>query len=302
MTLDLNAGKLLGFFALIWPLLIIALLVNPAAWSAWQVAAFFALPLVCTALLWALARRRWRLEVTPDALVHHTLGRTERFDWRAIGGFEVRSLLLPHMIGPRTLRFAYPATADSSGPPRTLMLVFGDQSPVETAITLERFRQLYAQAPQKPQPADATLRLRMGWMRMIRLFFPLFFLLGAGLALAAPYATKLEMMAVVAGVVAILALLASGRRLTLDTDYLVLERWGRRTEISWFAIEDATLPTLGVWPFRLPVLTLTWRGDHLPLKVTRIGDLYGDRRLEDLAALIEARRTQAQLDFEFRSE
>lgn len=293
MTLDLNAGKLLGFFALIWPLLIVALLVKPAGWTAWEVAVFFAFPLVATGLLWAVARRRWRLELTPEALVHHTLGRTERFDWRAIANLEVRGLPLPHMLGPRTLRFTYPAAADGSGPPRTLMLVFGDQSAVETALTLERFRVLYAQAPARPEPVDSTLRLKMRWTRLLRLVFPLFFLLGAGLGLAAPYITRLEMIGAALVLVVLLSLLVQGRSLTLGQDGLVLERWGRRTEISWVAIEGLTLAQGGVWPFRLPVLTVTWRGDAQPFRTTKIGDLYGDRTLERLMPLIEARRTEA---------
>lgn len=293
MTLDLNAGKLLGFFAPIWPLLVVALLVNPGAWSPWQLAAFAAFPLVCTGLLWLLARRRWRLELTPDALVHHALGRTERFDWRAIGQFEVRGLPLHQMVGPRVLRFTYPVAADGSGPPRTLMLVFGDQSPIETATTLERFRALYAKAPARPEPADMTIRLKLSWARVVRLIYPLFFLLGAGLALAAPYATRLELIGVVIAAMIPLALAVQGRSLTLGEDGLVLRQWGQVTEMSWIAIEEATLAQGGVWPFRLPVLTIVWRGDAPPFRRTRIGDLYGDRRLEALLSAIDERRVAA---------
>lgn len=290
MTLDLNAGKLLGFFALIWPLLVVALLVDPGAWSAWQVAAFCAFPLVATGLLWAMARRRWRLEVTPEALIHHTLGRTERFDWRAIANFEVRGLPLPHMVGPRILRFTYPAAAaDGAGPPRTLMLVFGDQSPTETAITLERFRALYAKAPAPPARADRPIRLRLSWVRLLRWLFPLFFVAGAGLALVLPYATRFEILLAVVVSAAIFAGLARGRSLVLGEEGLVVERWGRRTVIPWASIEEATLARRGPWPFRLPVLTVT----AMRVRRVRIGDLYGDQTLDRLLPLIESRRTEA---------
>lgn len=289
MTLDLNAGKLLGFLALIWPLLIVALLVNPGAWSLWQVAAFFAFPLVATGLLWALARRRWRLEAAPDALVHHTLGRSERFDWRAIGAFEVHGL----PIGPQSLRFTYPAAADGSGPQRRLMLVFGDQSGIETALTLEKFRQLYVRAPAAPEPVDSTIRLPMSWNALIRWLLPVFFLLGMGLAaLGGAFDQRPAVYGAVIAIAALIALAARQHRLVLDDHGLTLIRWGRATEISWVAIEETRLARSGVWPFRQPVLTLTWRGDAPPFRRTRIGDLYG-RRLEVLLPLIEARRTQA---------
>ncbi len=294
MTFELNAGKLLGFFALIWPLLLVALLVNPSAWSVWQAAGFFAFPLVCTAGLWAIARRRWRLEATPQALIHHTLGRTERFDWRAIGHFEVHGLPLPGWFGIRTLRFAYPAAPDGSGPARRLMLVFGDQSGVETAATLERFRQLYIRAPVPAQAIDSTIHLPLSWTRLTRLLLPLFFLLGAGMAALATWAPALDgRLPIVVAAVVILgaaALVVRLHGLTLDDHRLTLTRWGRQTEISWIAIEEASLVEGGVWPFRLPTLRLTWRGDQPPFRKTRIGDLYGDRRLEDLLAIIDERR------------
>lgn len=292
MTLDLNAGKLLGLFAPIWPLLIVALLVNPAAWSAWEVAAFFAFPLLATGLLWGLARRRWRLELTPEALAHHTLGRTERFDWRAIGPFEVHGL----PIGPKTLRFAYPAAADGSGPQRRLLLVFGDRSGIETAVTLEKFRQLYIRAPAAPEPTDSTISLPMSWSALVRWLLPAFFLLGMGLAALggsdSPVSHRPALYGIVAAGVALIALAARQHRLVLDEDGLTILRWGRATEISWMALEEAVLLRGGVWPFRQPVLTLAWRGDRPPLRRTRIGDLYG-RRLETLLPIIDERRIAA---------
>jgi hypothetical protein len=297
MSLDLHAGKLLGFFVLIWPLLALALLVNGAAWTALEVAGFFVAPLVLTAAFWALGRRRWRLEITPDALIHHTLGRTERFDWRAIGSFEVRGLPLPDLVGAKSLRFAYPAAADGSGPARRLMLVFGDQSGAETAATLERFRSLYSRAPARPEPVDATIRLPMALTRLARQLLPLFFLLGAGMAALASCLPALDSRPAIfaAAVVILVALALMGRlhALTLDDHGLTLTRWGRRTEISWIAIEEATTAQGGVWPFRLPTLALTWRGDRPPFRKTRIGDLYGDRRLQDLLATIDERRVAA---------
>lgn len=292
MTLELNAGKLLLFFSPIWLLLIVALLVNPAAWSIWQVAAFFAFPLVVTGLLWTLARRRWRLQATPAGLVHHTLGRSETFDWRAMGPFAVYGL----PIGPKTLRFAYPAAADGSGPLRRLLLIFGDQSAFETAVTLEKFRQLYLRAATTPAPNDRTIRLPMSWSALVRWLLPLFFLLGMGLAMLGGSDTiwghRPATYGVVLVVMALIALTARQHRLVLDEGGLTLIRWGRATEISWVAIEEAALGRGGVWPFRQPVLTVTWRGDAPPFRKTRIGDLYG-QRLETLLPIIDERRAAA---------
>ena len=91
MTLELNAGKLLGLFTPIWVLLALSLAVN---WNDWQdrpltLAWVGGLPFAATGLLWSFGRRRWRLELTPTALVHHTLGRTERFEWDRMGEIAV---------------------------------------------------------------------------------------------------------------------------------------------------------------------------------------------------------------------
>jgi hypothetical protein len=237
------------------------------------------------------------LEATPQALIHHTLGRTERFDWRAMGAFEVHGLPLPGWFGIRTLRFAYPVAPDGSGPARRVLLVFGDQSGVETAATLERFRQLYVHAPAPPQAVDSTIHLPLSWTRLSRLLLPLFFLLGAGMAAAGSWLPALDTrLAIVGAALVILLALAAVVRLhalTLDDHQLTLTRWGRTTEISWIAIEEAALVPGGVWPFRLQTLALTWRGDAPPFRKTRIGDLYGDRRLEDLLAIIDERRVAA---------
>ncbi|MDQ0465097.1 hypothetical protein QO010_002881 [Caulobacter ginsengisoli] len=293
MSLDLNFGKLLGFSALLWLVLIVALLADPGAWTAWQVTAFFVFPVICTAILWAIARRDWRLEAIPHGLIHHTLGRTERFDWRAMGPFTVKGL----PIGPKVLEFPYPAQADGSGPPRRLLLVFGDQSGAQTAVTLERFRRLYLRAPQAPEPVDATIRLAMSWFRLFMLLRPAFLVVGIGAGAAMTWLPGVDVRLLLFGVivlsVAAVALVARLHSLTLGDHALVLTGWGRETEISWIAIEEVRLVTGGVWPFRLPVLALTWRGDAPPFHKTRIGDLYGDWRLEDLLPLIDERRIAA---------
>jgi hypothetical protein len=293
MTLELNAGKLLLFFSPIWLLLVVALLVNPSAWSALQVAGVAGIPLVATAGLWVLGRRRWRLELTPEALVQHTLGRSERFDWAALGTLEIRGLTA---VGPWNLSFAYPADPEGRGPRRRLMLVFGDQSGPATLQTIERFRQLYLKAPKRAPPTDVTLTLSLSWARLVKLLLPLFFVLGMACAAAATWVPALNdrwVVFAIAGIVIMLIYQAARRRIEIGAEELTLSRWGRQTTIAWMAIDEAEIRRTGVWPFRLPVLVLSWRGDDGHMRTTPLGDLYGDRSVEDLRQLILERHGAA---------
>ena len=134
-----------------WPFYLIvalAVAVNPSAW--WPptaVTAFvLSLPLLMLALGW-LGRRRWRLEFTPEALLHHTLGRTERFEWPRMGPVEVAWVHLGHLPVARTFRFAYPvddphtlAEQVTSRLGRRLLPIFGDRPIREQAALIELWR------------------------------------------------------------------------------------------------------------------------------------------------------------------
>ena len=146
--LPVNPAKLVAMFWPLYALIALAVVVNPSAW--WpitpQAAAALASPLVFLGLGW-VGRGRWRLEVTPEALVHHTLGRTERFEWPRMGPVEVGWIRLGHLPVARTLRFAYPTEGARTASEqitarfgRRLLPVFGDRSLRETAAELEMWR------------------------------------------------------------------------------------------------------------------------------------------------------------------
>ncbi len=150
MTLELNAGKLLGLFTPIWVLLALSLAVN---WADWQdrpliLAWVGGLPFLATGLLWTFGRRRWRLELTPTALVHHTLGRTERFEWDRMGEIAIDGVPGLDLISPSTLRFAYSgggiesAVGDLIG--RRLLCVFGDGGARRLKREIGDYRRLHA--------------------------------------------------------------------------------------------------------------------------------------------------------------
>ncbi len=151
MTLELNAGKLLGLFTPIWVLLALSLAVN---WADWQskpltLAWVGGLPFLATGLLWSFGRRRWRLELTPTALVHHTLGRTEQFAWDRMGEIAVDGVPGLDLISPSTLRFAYSGggrieSAVSGVIGRRLLCVFGDGGAGRLKREIDDYRRLHA--------------------------------------------------------------------------------------------------------------------------------------------------------------
>lgn len=149
MTLELNAGKLLGLFTPIWVLLALSMAVN---WTDWQgkpltLAWVGGLPLLATGLLWSFGRHRWRLELTPTALVHHTLSRSERFDWDRMGAMTLDGAPLLDLVSPSTLRFAYRGTglAGAAGAltGRRLLCVFGDGGRSRLLKEIEDYRRLH---------------------------------------------------------------------------------------------------------------------------------------------------------------
>lgn len=150
MTFELNAGKLLGLFAPIWALLALSLAVN---WGDWQdkpltLVWVAGLPFAATGLLWALGRRRWRLELTPTALIHHTLGRTERFDWARMGEMRIDAVPGLEFVAPSTLHFAYRGEGVSGAVGamigRRLLCVFGDGGGKRLLREIADYRRLHA--------------------------------------------------------------------------------------------------------------------------------------------------------------
>lgn len=149
MTFELNPGKLLGMFAPLWALLAVSCLVNPDAWAGepWTFAWIAALPLVATGLLWGFGRRRWRLELTPTALIHHTLGRTEVLEWRRMGPIAVSAVPGLDLVSPSTLHFAYAgeglegAVGQVLG--KRLLSVFGDGGVKRLVGQIEDYRRLH---------------------------------------------------------------------------------------------------------------------------------------------------------------
>lgn len=142
--------KLAAMFWPLYALIALAVAVNPRAWlpPSPRDALTLATPLLFWVLGWAV-RRRWRLEVTPEALLHHTLTRTERFEWARMGPVETRCLHVVHLPMARTLWFPYPLDAPRTVEERItarlgrrLLPVFGDRSARETAAELERWRAL----------------------------------------------------------------------------------------------------------------------------------------------------------------
>jgi hypothetical protein len=149
MTFELNGGKLLGLFAPIWALLALSWLVNPAAWVAdpVNVALAAGIPFAASGLLWAFGRRRWRLELTPTALIHHTLGRTESFDWARMGPIGVSRVIGLDLVSPSTLHFSYAGEglAGVAGQlvGRRLLSVFGDGGARRLLRQIEDYRRLH---------------------------------------------------------------------------------------------------------------------------------------------------------------
>lgn len=156
MTLELNAARLMGLFTPLWLLLGLSMALNWSAWVAepinfvWTVGPPFAL----IAVAWGFGRRRWRLELTPTELIHHTLGRTERYDFARMGPLEVKGAPLPEPLAVKTLWFAWPIDAAqgldqhaSQLIGRRVLAVFGDHSAAETARIIEDWRKAHAPRP-----------------------------------------------------------------------------------------------------------------------------------------------------------
>ena len=150
MSFPVNPEKILRLFSPLWLLLALSLWLH---WETWQsdpilLAAVASLPVVA-AFAAGFMRERWRLELTPEALIHHTLGRTERFEWVRMGPLEVKPAPLPALLLVRTLWFAYPLDAPQSAEERTTKLlgrrvlsVFGDHGANETVKQIEAWRAL----------------------------------------------------------------------------------------------------------------------------------------------------------------
>ena len=147
-TLPVNPAKLLRMTWPLYGLMALSVLVNPASW--WPLTPLTLgvplIPLLLPVLGWA-ARGRWRLEVTPEALVHHTLGRTERFEWSRMGPVGVSWWHVGHLPVARTLWFAYPTDAPrttseqiTARTGRRLLPIFGDRPLKESAAELELWR------------------------------------------------------------------------------------------------------------------------------------------------------------------
>lgn len=152
MSFPANPEKILRLFSPLWALLAVSLWLH---WESWQsmpilLTVIAALPLVA-ALAAGLMRERWRLELTAEALVHHTLGRTERFAWSRMGPMEMKPAPLPGLLFVRTLWFAYPLDAPRGAEERAtkllgrrILCVFGDHSARETMKQIEEWRSLNA--------------------------------------------------------------------------------------------------------------------------------------------------------------
>lgn len=154
MSLPVNPSKVLQLFAPLWVLLGISLLVH---WQAWRDAplllAFVASLPIAAAAGSALLRDRWRIELTPEALIHKTLGATETFEWARMGPIELAPAPLPAQLLVRTFRFAFPIDTPRNPQERAarllgrrLLCVFGDQSAAETIRTIETWRTLHAKS------------------------------------------------------------------------------------------------------------------------------------------------------------
>ena len=164
--LPVNPAKLLRMTWPLYALMALSVLVNPASW--WPATpltlAVPLIPLLLPVLGW-VARGRWRLEVTPDALVHHTLRGSERFEWTRMGSVGVSWIRIGHLPVARSLLFAYPIDTPRSAAERItaltgrrLMPVFGDRPLKESAAELELWRAMLtdkAVAEGRSVPASA---------------------------------------------------------------------------------------------------------------------------------------------------
>ncbi|GAM99948.1 hypothetical protein U91I_03606 [alpha proteobacterium U9-1i] len=152
MSFPVHPAKVLRLFAPLWMLLALSLWLH---WQSWQTkpilfAAIAFLPLAAAGAA-GLMRERWRLELTADALVHHTLGRAERFEWARMGPLTIAPSPLPSFLFVQTFWFAFPLDAPraleeraSQMLGRRILCVFGDLPARETTKRIEEWRALYA--------------------------------------------------------------------------------------------------------------------------------------------------------------
>ena len=148
MRMPVNPARLLLMTWPVYLLTAVAVVVNPREWlQATPLTVGVLLAPLLLPLLGLLARSRWSLEATPEALLHHTLTRTERFEWSRMGPIETRAVAINHIPLARTLWFAYPTDAPrtpgeqvSARIGRRLLPVFGDRPLRATAEVLESWR------------------------------------------------------------------------------------------------------------------------------------------------------------------
>ena len=150
MQLPVDPAKLFWMCLPLYGLMALSFALQPDSWLHGGVSVWSALgiPLLLPLLGWA-ARSRWKLEATPEALLHHTLTRVERYEWVRMGPVEVRWLHVLHLPVMRTLWFVYPLDAPRTASEqitarigRRLLPVFGDRSAKATAELLESWRRL----------------------------------------------------------------------------------------------------------------------------------------------------------------
>jgi hypothetical protein len=144
--------KVLRLFAPLWLLLALSLWVH---WQSWQTkpmlfAAIAGLPLLAAGAA-GLVRDKWRLELTPDAMIHHAIGRSEVFLWARMGPLQLKAAHIAELLFVRTFWFAFPIDAPQTLSERSsqligrrILCVFGDHSARETIQRIEDWRALYA--------------------------------------------------------------------------------------------------------------------------------------------------------------
>ena len=151
--LPVNPVKLLRMTGPLYALMALGVLLNSASW--WPptplIVAVPLIPMLLPVLGW-MGRGRWRLEITEEALVHHTMGRTERFEWPRMGPVSLSWVRIGHLPVARTLWFPYPVDDPRTASEqitarlgRRLLPVFGDRSLRETAAELEMWRVICTQ-------------------------------------------------------------------------------------------------------------------------------------------------------------
>lgn len=151
MNLPVHPLKVLRLFAPLWLVLALSLWLHWDAWQSdlWMLAVVAFMPIVA-AIAVSFVRDRWRLELTPEALVHKTLGRTERFEWARMGQVQLAPSPISKLLFGATFWFAFPI--DDAGNVqehaskaigRRLLCVFGDDSPQDTVRRIEEWRALY---------------------------------------------------------------------------------------------------------------------------------------------------------------